>query len=132
MIRWSHVSALAVLVYWAAMTLGTHLPGPAAPDVPYSDKSLHFMAYAGLGFLLAWAWATRRPFLWGGPVFALLVAAGWGGLDEITQALIPGRDADVVDWLYDTAGTLTGIGSFLLLELFVRRMVGFGRSAPDQ
>jgi VanZ family protein len=131
-IRWSHVSALAVLAYWAAMTLGTHLPGPAVPEIPYSDKSLHFMAYAGLGFLLAWAWATRRPFLWGGPVFALLVAAGWGGLDEITQALIPGRDADVVDWLYDTAGTLTGIGGFLLLERFVRRMFGLGRSAPDQ
>ena len=131
-IRWSRVSTCAVLIYWAAMLLGTHLPGPAVPATPYSDKSLHFMAYAGLGFLLAWAWTARRPFLWGGPLFAVAVAVGYGGLDELTQTLIPGRYGDVVDWLYDAAGTLTGTGCFLVLELFVRRIGWSGSRTLSQ
>ena len=114
--RWSHVSTAAVLVYWAAMLLGTHLPGPAVPSTPYSDKTLHFVAYAGLAFLLAWAWATRRRFLWGGPVFALLVAALYGGLDEITQTFIPGRFGDVLDWCYDALGAVTGVGAFAIVQ----------------
>ena len=81
------------------------------------------MAYAGLAFLLSWAWSTRRPFGWPGALFALCVAAGYGGLDELTQLFIPGRDCDVVDWLYDVVGTLTGIGAFLVVDWCVRRVL---------
>lgn len=114
-IRWSRVSTWAVIVYWAAMTLGTHLPGQSLPATPYSDKSLHLLAYTGFGFLIAWAWAARRPFLWGGPLFAIAAAAGYGGLDEFTQTYIPGRYGDVVDWLYDAAGAVIGVALFLLV-----------------
>lgn len=131
-IRWSRVSTCAVLIYWATMLLGTHLPAPALPATPYSDKSLHFMAYAGLGFLLAWAWTTRRPFLWGGPLFALGVAAGYGVLDELTQSLIPGRSADVFDWVYDAAGTLAGIGVFLVAGVLARRVFRSGKKTLGQ
>lgn len=105
------------------MLLGTHLPGPAVPKTPYSDKSLHFIAYAGFAFLLAWAWTTRRRFLWGGPLFALLIAAGNGCLDEFTQMLVPGRYGDVVDWYYDVAGAVTGVAAFFVLELVSRRVL---------
>ena len=123
---WSRVSTGVALIYWAAMLLGTHLPGPAMPATPYSDKSLHFMAFAGFAVLLAWAWTTRRPFLWGGPLFAVLVAAVYGGLDEFTQTFIPGRYGDVVDWCYDAAGAVSGIAAFLAVQSFSRRMFRSG------
>ncbi len=115
-LKWSHVSTGAVLAYWAAMLLGTHLPGSAVPETPYSDKTLHFTAYAGFAFLLAWAWATRRRFLWCGPVFAVLVAGLYGALDELTQTFIPGRFGDLGDWCYDLLGTLTGVAVFCVVE----------------
>jgi VanZ family protein len=125
-VRWSHVSTCAVLIYWAAMLVGTHLPGSAVPATPYSDKSLHFMAYAGFAFLLAWAWTTRRPFLWGGLLFPVLLTAGYGGLDEFTQTFIPGRYGDVVDWYYNMAGAVTGVGVFFVVEFLGRRVFRWG------
>lgn len=120
---WPRLTAGAAVVYWAALVLGTHLPGSAVPSTPYSDKTLHFCAYAGLAFLLAWAWTTRRTFLWGGAAFALFVASGYGILDELTQAFVPGRCTDVVDWCYDTAGALGGIAAFYVLHLSSRRVL---------
>lgn len=115
-LRWSRLSTAAVVIYWSAMLLGTHLPARNVPATPYSDKTLHFVAYAGLAFLLSWTWTTRRRFLWCGPLFALAVAAGYGGLDEFTQTFIPGRYGDVVDWYYDTAGAAMGIVGFWIIE----------------
>ena len=93
-------------------------------QTPVSDKNLHFMAFFGLSFLLAWSWTTRRPFLPAGALFAVLVAVVYGAFDEITQAFIPGRFADVADWYYDAAGTIAGIGGLR------RGQRGFPTSRP--
>jgi VanZ family protein len=120
---WSRLTTGAVVVYWAALVLGTHLPGSAVPSTPCSDKTLHFWAYAGLAFLLAWSWTTRRTFLWGGAAIALFLASGYGGLDELTQTFVPGRCADVVDWCYDTAGAICGVATFFVLQLGSRKVL---------
>ncbi len=63
-VRWSHVSTLLLLLYWAALMCGNSSSRLIRfRPTPVSDKSLHFMAFFGLGFLLAWTWTTRRPFL---------------------------------------------------------------------
>ncbi|MHB8970861.1 MAG: VanZ family protein [Pirellulaceae bacterium] len=127
-VRWTHVSTFLLLLYWAALMAGTHLPGSAVPATPVSDKSLHFMAFLGLGFLLAWTWTTRRPFLPVGAFVAVLIAVAYAAIDEITQAFIPGRFADVVDWYYDVAGTIAGTTIFCAVDWLFRRVFrGSGR-----
>ncbi|MCU0960930.1 MAG: VanZ family protein [Pirellulaceae bacterium] len=119
---WPSASLAALLVYWCALALGTHLPGDALPPTPYSDKSLHFYAFGGLAFLLAWTWRTRRAWLPGGPLFAVLVATTYAALDEYTQTFTPGRYGDVVDWYYDAAGAIAGTAAFWALDLLAQRL----------
>jgi VanZ family protein len=118
------VSTFLLLLYWAALVSGTHLPGSAVPATPVSDKSLHFMAFCGLAFLLAWTWTLRRPFLPAGAFVAVLVAVVYAAIDEITQNLVPGRSADVADWYYDVAGAVTGTAIFFGVDATFRRAFG--------
>ncbi|MHB8865794.1 MAG: VanZ family protein [Pirellulaceae bacterium] len=120
--RWPHVSAFLLLLYWTALVLGTHLPGSAVPAMPASDKSLHFVAFGGLGFLLSWTWATRRPIWPAGAFFVVLIAALYAGVDEITQTLVPGRYADVADWGCDVAGAIAGTAGYCAMEVVLRRV----------
>ena len=50
------ISGPILTVYWIALFIATHIPMPQLPDLPeHSDKAMHFVAYAGLGFLfLLW------------------------------------------------------------------------------
>lgn len=126
---WPHVALATLLVYWSALALGTHLPGAALPATPYSDKTLHFCAFAGLAFLLAWTWRTRRAWLPGGPVFAVLVAAAYAALDEYTQTFTPGRSGDVADWRADVAGAIAGTAAFWVIQVVAERLL---RAATDR
>ena len=107
--------AAALVVYWVALCIGTHVPGGFVGTPLVSDKTLHFLAYAGLSFLIA----TLLPLLgirdsrvyW----TALLVAVGYGAIDELGQIPIPGRTADVVDWLADVAGAVAGVVCYRLM-----------------
>jgi VanZ family protein len=89
------------------------------------DKVSHFGAYAILGFLLAHgATRVKLPLL-------VAVLAGWvyGVLDELHQSTVPGRSAEVLDWVADALGTVAGVLLFLafvrlrrpLLRLLARR-----------
>ena len=93
---------------WAALIVaGTSVPAPDVPQSPDgTDKVVHLLAYAILGWLLTRAavaeWPQRRPAV----LAAALVAAigAFGALDEIHQRFIPGRFADTADWLADITG----------------------------
>ena len=77
----------------------------------WQDKVLHLLVYAVLGLLLARGlgvglrWAPS-------PTLLVLVVAGVVGLlgaaDELHQALVPGRHADVLDGAADLVGGLLG------------------------
>lgn len=127
--RWSRAAALLLMLYWGALAMGTHLPAVPGPPLHYNDKLAHFAAYAGLAFLLAFHWTTRRDFLPGGLLFAFLVTTGYGVLDELTQLLVPNRMGDWRDWLADTAGAATGTGLFWMLETLRRGLGREGRTA---
>jgi VanZ family protein len=97
--------------------LVTSVPGR---DVPISvghpvDWFIHAGMYGGLSFLILRAvtlsgWSRRHLVWWG------LALSAYGALDEVHQLLIPGRDASVSDWAFDTAGVVAGllIGSWLM------------------
>ena len=108
----------AVVSYWLAMFVGTHIPNPEAiigPEV--SDKLLHFAAYfvlmtllAGRERLLNARWPAARAL-----GCCLLLVTGYAAIDELLQA-VPGinRHADLYDALADFAGAFAAAVLFFI------------------
>lgn len=114
------VVTLMLAVYWTALFYGTHarLPPGALPG--NSDKMIHFGAFLGLGTLLMTLRATRGAYSWTDVFIRWCVLVGYGAFDETTQTLV-GRDAELFDWLADSAGAAAGI---LLVTFVCRRFPG--------
>jgi VanZ family protein len=94
------------------------------------DKLLHLAEYYVLGFLLVRAFATSHaPFLARRPVLAACVVGTLYGLsDEFHQYFVPGRSADVMDFLFDAAGVILAAGTFS----FLRRRLWPLRAVEDR
>ena len=115
--QWWRLGMLTL--YWAALFLGTHRqPGPSGVFDTYAaafDKLLHFLAYAGLAWLLAWACQLRPTGgNWRRTIGLWLLVVAYGALDETTQLLV-GRSCHLYDWLADVAGATVG------MWIYVRR-----------
>lgn len=102
-----------LIVYLALLFTLSSIPTLPAPDygIELSDKVNHFLAYGLLGMLgyrsvkrLAGDRTTGARI-----VAALLFCALYGVIDELHQMLVPGRSAEVADWIADLLGGLTGI-----------------------
>lgn len=98
-------------LFWAALIFTfSSIPNLKPPDVEISlqDKMVHLLEFLVLGFLL------RRSFrqIWGDrfSVILLTVAVGtlYGGLDEIHQSFVEGREASYGDFYADTLGIMLG------------------------
>lgn len=77
------------------------------PDVPFRDKIAHAVEYGILAVLNLWA--LRRSVsqtLVRSVVTTVVITSAWGFLDELHQAFVPGRHADVYDWVADTVGAI--------------------------
>ena len=100
----------AVAVWWVAMLLVTSVPGdmvPTLPDLGFRiDRVVHFGMYAVQGVLVARALGRRAPTAL---LLAWLVLSIVGALDEVHQMWLPGREAEVGDWMMDTLGAGTGL-----------------------
>ncbi len=93
---------------WAALLFGlSSLPAGSTPTSPFSfpgdDKVVHAALYAVLGALLRVALGRTGP--------AIALAAAYGVTDEVHQAFVPGRDADLFDWIADVVGAVVGAAS---------------------
>ena len=99
-----------ILWVWLILVLlVNHLPMGTEKtiDIPGIDKLVHFVEYGVAGALSLWCYNLRVIFAFLG--LSLLAAA-----DEFTQGFVPSRNPDVLDWLCDCGGGLTGImGAFL-------------------
>jgi VanZ family protein len=105
-----------VFLYAAAIFLVSGLSQPPLPG-SVGDKSAHSAAYAGFGLLTLRAVAGGE---WAGVTLArCLMAAGvvvlYGASDELHQAFVPGRNADVRDLGADAAGATGAIAATWLL-----------------
>jgi VanZ family protein len=102
----------ALLLYWPAIFIGTHIPQfpQWAGQIPVSDKVLHFVAYLFLSFLLWFAVNPDKKVHWRKPAaWIILFAVVWYGvIDEWLQMYV-GRNADVRDFFADLAGAITGL-----------------------
>ena len=92
------------------LSSSSHPPLPQSSQI-FSDKFLHLIEYAVLGFLLAWTLVNTSlqvfpGFPW---VIGLSVAVLFGASDEWHQSFVPGRSADVYDWIADGVGSALGV-----------------------
>lgn len=93
-----------------------------------SDKLIHLVCFAGLGFCWAW-WFSREAWLdrpWRHILYVTLIVAAYGAVDEIHQHFVPGRHASPMDWAADAAGGFLGgaaglVGALLLKTFGLRR-----------
>lgn len=72
-----------------------------------ADKLVHFSLYAVLGALVARALAAPRARR--GLVLAAAQLMLFGALDEWHQQFVPGRSAELADWVADLLGALVGL-----------------------
>lgn len=76
------------------------------------DKLYHFIEYAILGILLAWAFVKAKPsvvpskLIW---IIAAVLSILYGASDEWHQTFVPGRDATFADWIADVLGSIAGV-----------------------
>ncbi len=131
-LTWSRFVTTLLILYWVALTTATHVPQLPSGSMAYGDKFAHYIAYAGLAFLLSWAWTTRRPFYPKGILFAFGVAVAYGAVDELTQIPVPGRFGDWYDWIADSIGAMTGICLFWTLDAIRRFVFAHSRSPKQQ
>ena len=119
--------ALPALLYAGVISLASSTTAGISRAV--SENPVHPVEFAALAFLGHYAaHAGLSPRLRG---TRLLLVAGacvlFGAADELHQALVPGRDSSVVDWLLDALGVALGTGLFAALQRLSRRI---GRPQP--
>ena len=112
------IAACLLALYWPALFVLTHVPIPrVVQEADVSDKSLHFLVYLILTFLLWSAVSINQKVNWrrAAPWLVLSVIVVYGVLDEWLQGYVAGRSCDVRDFFMDLAGALAGlfISSFL-------------------
>ena len=117
-----YLITMPLIVYWIVLFVLTSLPSSSAITVGVSDKIEHFGAYGLLSVFLylklffqnKYELLKRFPAL-----FTIFIASFYGFLDEIHQLFVPGRSAELLDWLADFVGSVIAvlIVKFLLAKL---------------
>ena len=133
----SRLTILPVLCPFQKTFIGTkqRRSSLAAPQFPLSlfplrDKGVHTTEFAALAFLLAHACLRTfdRPTRFRVALAGGFLAVLWGFLDEVHQAFVPGRSADVLDLVADSIGASLGLSARWALTqvdfLRVRRAEG--------
>ena len=109
---------IPLVIYWLLLILATSLPAADLPNIGTIDKVNHFVAYFGLTVLLSlsFLFQIKYEILYKKAFkIAFIIVILYGAIDEIHQLFIPGRMADIFDWLSDTGGALIGVFLVLLL-----------------
>ena len=110
---------LPVILYCLAIYIQSSLPSPERiPSFQFSDKVLHFCAYAVMGILFYRAYQTlrfkdnvRKLML-----LSVVSASLYGISDEIHQYFVPFRDGDILDAVANTLGALCGVYLYHLFK----------------
>ncbi len=115
MIKLINISFLALycsLIFW--LSSRTSLPTPML--FMHQDKVLHTGAYFIMG-ILAWRvfhdyFNNQRTVV----IACICFCSLYGISDEWHQSMVPGRDADIWDWIVDTLGATIAVTSILRIK----------------
>ncbi len=105
-LAWLPAALYMLLIWWLSsqsLTIST-------ANFPFRDKGVHATEYGVLGVFLAHALSgtfagLTRARLW---LWSVALTVLFGMSDEIHQAFVPGRSADVLDLAADAVGALLG------------------------
>jgi VanZ family protein len=103
---------LPLIIYCLAIYIQSDLPASEhIPSFEFSDKILHFVAYALMGVLFFRAYQTLRikDNLRLLILLSIVSASLYGISDEIHQYFIPFRDASLFDVIADILGAVCGV-----------------------
>lgn len=103
---------IPLVIYWLVLFTATSIPVEKLPSIGLSDKVNHLLAYFVLSvlFYLALLFQRKSKFLFDNASLAALVISSFYGIaDELHQMLIPGRSAEVLDWIADAVGVVLGV-----------------------
>jgi VanZ family protein len=107
-------AAAYMAIIWTVSSFET--PSFPVSLFPMRDKGVHVVEYGVLGFLFAHACLRtfpRHPRV-RVALFSMLAGLLWGVLDEIHQAFVPDRTADLLDIVADSIGVTLGTITSLL------------------
>jgi VanZ family protein len=122
------LTIISLLIYWPAIFILAHIPVPRLVyQAQVSDKSLHFLAYLLLVFLLWSAISPDKKINWRKAVvwWILLVAVWYGVIDELLQGDV-GRSCDIRDFLANLAGVFVGLILFTFFTFWTVFLVVTG------
>jgi VanZ family protein len=126
LVKVMRTALLVLLAYWLLIFVGTHLPSHSIPALGKGDKAIHFAAFGGLAFLLAWAIPSGRRPLSYNIAIAAAIAFVYAVVDELTQLMVPGRSGDVWDVVADSVGIVLGLVAYLIARQAISR-IGWAR-----
>jgi len=110
------LAGLVGLLVAAAIALLSVLPGEDLPEVHFSDKIQHVIAYAALAACVCF-WLGRKRLLAG-----ILMTVGYGAFLEVAQALAgTGRVPSLLDGGANLLGACLGAG---LAMIVIRSLAG--------
>jgi len=124
--RRQKITISSLLLYWPIIFILAHIPVPRlVREAHVSDKSLHFLAYLVLVFLLWFAIRPDRTVNWRKAAvwWVLLVIVWYGVADELLQRFVVGRSCDVEDFLANLTGVFTGLILFTFLTFWPALLV---------
>lgn len=129
MVQRQKMLILALALYWPGLFILTHIPVPEVVRAAHmSDKSLHFLSYLILAFLLWSAWRPfekahwRRPAAW----WVLLAIMAYALCDEGLQYFVAGRSPDARDLLANAVGALAGLAVTALVSFWPGSLIVTG------
>jgi VanZ family protein len=104
---------IPLTVFWIILFILTTIPADIVPQFfNAQDKLEHFSAYFLLSILLCLTlhFQSKNAQLSNHAVlFTFILVLTYGIIDELHQSFIPGRTADITDWLADSFGASFGI-----------------------
>ena len=107
---------LPAILWIAAIFIQSSISKLSTPDLGFKsqDKLAHLVEFAILAFLLRRAFFYNPNAQWREKwyLLTLLIGGFYGIFDEIHQAFIPGRTADLYDVLADVIGVLIVINIY--------------------
>jgi VanZ family protein len=108
---WSAAGVYAGVIFYLSS-----LPNPfPALLVRFGDKLPHGVEYGGLATVLSLGMRASGVRPGRALALAVLAASLYGASDELHQSFVPGRDADVLDWVVDTVGAALAAGAVFWL-----------------
>ncbi|MDX2501310.1 MAG: VanZ family protein [Deltaproteobacteria bacterium] len=112
---------LPVILYCIAIYIQSDFPSSEhIPTFEFSDKVLHFLAYAVMGVLFYRAYQTLsfKNNIQLLMLLSMISASLYGISDEIHQSFVPDRDGSLMDVMADVLGAVCGVYLFNLWMMF--------------